>query len=74
MPVSQLPKRFVEGLPNVLSVVTSDGVMIQSGDALYLRGDATTDGSVRASSPSDNVVVFETRVSGSWVNIGTFSN
>lgn len=73
MPASQVPKRFVEGLTSVLSVITSDGVMIGSGDALYLRGDMSTDGSVRASSPSANVVLFETRVSGAWISIGTFS-
>lgn len=57
-------------------IPTSDTTEVGSlsvATAVYLRGDDSTNGSVRISSPSDNTLLFETRVAGSWVSIGTFT-
>jgi hypothetical protein len=40
---------------------------------VYLRGDASTDGSVRFSSQSAGTMLIEKRASGSWVSIGSFA-
>lgn len=52
---------------------TTEVGILSVADAVYLRGDATTDDSVRISSPSAATVLLEARVSGSWVAIGVFS-
>jgi hypothetical protein len=49
------------------------GAVFQAGGQYhYLRGDATTDGSVRVSSPSAGVMTTEARISGTWTEIGRF--
>jgi len=45
---------------------------IPVGDA-YLRGDASTDGSVRLTSVTGYQAKIQTRVSGTWTDIATFS-
>jgi hypothetical protein len=46
---------------------------VASANYIYMRGNATTDGSVRMSSSADHVVLFESRQSGVWTTIGQFS-
>jgi hypothetical protein len=48
-------------------VVTLASDLKQSGGAYhYLRGDASTDGSVRMSSPSAGTFLLEARATGAW--------
>jgi hypothetical protein len=42
------------------------------GQYHYLRGDASTDGSVRVSSPSAGVLIIEARIATVWTEIGRF--
>jgi hypothetical protein len=46
---------------------------VASANYIYMRGNATTDGSVRMSSSADHVVLFESRQSGVWTTIGQVS-
>jgi hypothetical protein len=48
-------------------------IALVGGQYLYLRGDATTDGSVRLSSQTAGELLFERRTSGNWVEIGKMS-
>jgi hypothetical protein len=50
-----------------------DDLFLTGAKFLYLRGDASTDGSVRISSPSSGTASVEIRVSGSWVTQQTWS-
>ena len=45
---------------------------LTGGTYFYLRGDATTDSSVRFSSPASGEMLIENRASGAWVSIGQF--
>ena len=49
------------------------GASVTGGQYIYLRGDDSTDGSVRISSQTTGTMLIENRASGSWVSIGSFS-
>jgi hypothetical protein len=56
------------------TTLTASGAINQTGGQyIYLRGDASTDGSVRFSSPSAGTMLIEKRDTGSWVSIGSFA-
>jgi hypothetical protein len=48
---------------------TSGSVNVDGGQYVYLRGDASTDGSCRISSPSSGNVTVEIRKSGTWTEM-----
>jgi hypothetical protein len=48
-------------------------VTLVGGKYLYLRGDATTNGSVRIRSQSDNNAILESRIAGSWITMEAWS-
>jgi len=52
--------------------LSTGGGAAPSGD-VYLRGDATTDGSVRMTSPTTYTAKMQTRVSGTWTDIASFA-
>jgi hypothetical protein len=55
------------------NALKTDGELAMVGaQFFYLRGDATTDGSVRFSSPSAGIMTVESRISGTWTEIGRF--
>jgi hypothetical protein len=55
------------------SSMTCTGAINQTGGQYhYMRGDASTNGSVRFSSPSSGVMTIESRISGTWTEIGRF--
>ena len=53
--------------------LTCTTLSVAAADYIYLRGDASTDGSVRFSSQSAGTMLIEKRDSGSWVSIGSFA-
>jgi hypothetical protein len=48
------------------------GIDVADAQYVYLRGDASTNGSVRFSSPSTGIMTIESRISGTWTEIGRF--
>lgn len=61
------------GDTSATSIQTAGGITIASANYIYLRGDASTDDSVRFSSQSAGTMLIEKRASGSWVSIGSFA-
>jgi hypothetical protein len=57
----------------VTTLAVSSTTSITGGQYVYLRGDATTDGSVRMSSDVAGELLIERRTSGSWVQTGRFA-
>jgi hypothetical protein len=55
------------------SSVSCTALTVAAANYIYLRGDASTDGSVRFSSQSAGTMLIEKRASGSWVGIGSFA-
>jgi hypothetical protein len=63
----------VGGSVSATDINPSGSVNVDGGQYVYLRGDASTDGSVRFSSQSAGTMLIEKRASGSWVSIGSFA-
>ena len=63
------------GIRNDRIVMTPSGIMsngaiwMTANSPVYYRGDATTDGSVRISSPSASTILIEQRTGGVWAEI-----
>jgi hypothetical protein len=55
------------------SLTPSGDISQTGGQYHYLRGDASTDGSVRFSSQSSGTMLIEKRASGAWTSIGSFA-
>lgn len=55
------------------TLTASDNINMAGAKYVYLRGDASTDGSVRFSSQSSGTMLIEKRASGAWVSIGSFA-
>lgn len=53
--------------------ITCTTLTVAAADYVYLRGDATTDGSVRMSSQAAGTMLIEKRAGGSWASIGSFA-
>lgn len=53
--------------------VSCTALTVASADYIYLRGNATTDGSVRMSSQAAETMTIERRTGGSWVVMGSFA-
>jgi hypothetical protein len=52
--------------------VSCASLTVAAASYIYLRGDASTDGSVRMSSPSAGVMITEARIATVWTEIGRF--
>jgi hypothetical protein len=66
--------RFYIGNDQIPKVVIDKAYCkIADGNFFYLRGDASTDGSVRISSPSSGTATLEIRKSGTWTTVQTWS-
>jgi hypothetical protein len=55
------------------SATLSGAINQTGGQHHYLRGDASTDGSVRISSQSSGTALIEKRASGSWTTLQAWS-
>lgn len=64
---------YLEQITSVLNGEDLHLANLSVDEYVYLRGHDTLNGSTRMYSPSDGTIIFEARVSGSWIIIGIFS-